>query len=568
MAQLPPFYIDLLRLLHLIRQRHPKIRKHGFPGRREALALQELLFTSRDLRDIRQLDEDSYLLFLYEMAYQLDLFQEIDQQLYVHPSHAQAFFSASQETQRDLCLQAFQRLVSWHEMRFHPHLSIEPHEDLRAPFPPKVLIHARRLLLEALPLWLKEPRSLDQIEALAQETYPDLLQLRARFGEQPYKHLAIQLHNDKKRPAAAPDDWTHIEGAFIRAFFHEPLAWLGLLAPRPYPNQPFRLLEASPPLHPAHAPSLLIQPNLEILVFPSPSMLRIAYQLEHFCVPDGGDQLLQYRIEKQQFFHALRQGYPYKHLLHLLEEESKMPLPKNLRQMLESWYQQSNQIVLSKQGVVIEFPTPQALEETLQKELLEIPHYLLDERHLFVPAHAIPLLRQSSLHQQAQHLHYNQAPPRSLQIEKDLSISLDSQQADLLVESFLGRYAEPLSKGRRKIFQISKETLDRAKQRGFSLDDLHKMLDERAQIFPSAARLRLDAITQRLGEIFAGHRLLLLAPNEATLDRLLREGGLQPYAERLGARAALLQTDAKEQIAALLEPLGVTLSLYGAQEEA
>lgn len=560
--------IDLLRLLHLIRQRHPKLLKSGFPGRRDFLLLNKLLFSSQDIEDAKLLDEHSYLLFLYEIAYQLDLFQEIEGRLYVHPTNAHAFFHSSLGEQQEQIFQAYLRLVLWSEMRFATGLQVQLQDAAPHPFPAQIQLQARRLLLEKLIAWLSLPLELDDIFHLVKEEEPDLLQLSARFAAQPYASIAVQLPDEKSRQAEHPEDWGVVEGAFVQQMLSQALTWLGLIAPRKSKEAPFRLQESMlpPSIHPvssapppSNGPTLLVQPNLEILVFPSPSLMRVLYQLEHFCTPTGGEQILQYRLEKKGFFQALRNGYAYTQIIRLLEEESRMPLPQNLRQQLDSWYQQSSQIVISRQGVVVEASSPKEMAALLEEEFLEIPHYILDAQHIFVPAHAIPLLKRVEAHNQAQHLHYDQAPIRSLQVDKELFVRLLPQQADLFAETFLQKYAVALPEDRRgPRYQITQASLASAQKQGHSFDALLHFLEERAQIFPSTARLRLEALTQNIGPVFAGHLPILLVQDERTMDRLLYEGGLGAYTQRIGPKAALLDPAHLDKINGILQSMGVS----------
>ncbi len=612
-----PLQIDLLRWIHLIRQRHPKLLKSGFPGRRDFAPLQKLLYSSQHIEEARLLDDHPYLIFIYEIAYQLDLFQEIDGHLYVHPTHAHTFFSSPLEAQQEHILQAYLRLVLWNEMRFVETVTVQLEDAAPHPFPAQVQIQARRLLFEKLLGWLEFPLALDDILRLVREEEPDLLQLSARFASQPYASIWIADSPNKQRPALHPRDWPSIEGAFVQQMLSA-LAWLGLLKPRRFEHEPFRrqsLSTSSPSspslsspsssslpalllansIHMAHpiisehsadttnsthstipaqaahsaqaapsgaslyAPTLLVQPNLEIIVFPSPSVTRVLYQLEHFCQPTGGEQVLQYRLEKKAFFQALRNGYPYSHILRLLEEESRIPLHSTLRQQLDSWYQQSSQIVISRQGVVIETSDADEMNALLEEEFTEIPHYILDARHLFVPAHALPLLKQLSAYHQAQHHHYDQPPSRSLHIDKELHIRLDPQQADLFVETFLQKYAIVLPDQRKNLlFHITQDSLQQAQQQGFSTQELLQFLEQRAQIFPSTARLRLEALTQQIGPVYAGQVPVLFAQDERTMDRLLYEGGLGAYALRIGPQAALLDPNHQDKINQILDNLGLT----------
>ena len=63
-------------MIGVFRRRRCRLLKSGLPGKRDFVEINRLLQNPQNLASIRRLEEAGYLLFLYELGYRLELFEE------------------------------------------------------------------------------------------------------------------------------------------------------------------------------------------------------------------------------------------------------------------------------------------------------------------------------------------------------------------------------------------------------------------------------------------------------------------------------------------------------------
>lgn len=547
---LQTLHLDLLRLVRLVRSSPIRLLKNGLPGKRVLQSIVDELVVHKAIQPLPAFEDSGYPLFLYEQAYQLELLEEKSGQLFCDQERAEAFFQLPAREQIEQLVENWRMLVHWNEMRRVTSLVVR---DLETPSEPlwtaRRLVRARKQLLRTLPSLLEIPRPLSELTELVLEKHPDLLSLGNENNNR-YERLWWKTGEDE-RSLEYPQDQSLVEGEFLRICLTESLTWLGLVHVtsdqdsivtwRGYPNLP-------PSAPAAEAPPFLVQPNLTILVFPSPQLLPQLFRLEQFAQPLSGDQILRYKLEEKNFLEALQMGLTVEEVLAFLAEKSRVPLPQNVQQLLLTWHQQSSQIIVSEDGTILEADSEEELQEILSSFPSTIQVRILDETRLFIPASCNKALATWSKTVPVVELDYQRPPPRCLNIEADLSVQLDLIRADLYIRPFLERIAtlHPSPQSYQELWIIEREKLEIALQEELAPEDLFAFLDVRAHIFSSTARFRLEAFCGLLGNIYAGSQQVVLTPDSAIMDRLLYEGGLRNYAIRLGPAAAMIEEEKVE----------------------
>ena len=571
MSLVPPVLIELLRIVRVIRERHPKLLKSGLPGKREILAFNENLITPQNLDGIRKLEDAGYLLFLYELGYQLELFSEQNKHLQPKESYCQEFFSKQLSEQTELLKKAYLRMLLWNEFQHIPEIIHNPdqqheHDEL---LQIHQLLKAKRQLLKLLPEYLSEPILLSQLLSKFSQQHPNILHFPERQNNTLYPNIWLKDEEDKAYHARYPRDWLKIEGAFIEKVLCDTFRWLSLVQVKKtpegkrlslHPNFSKELGAEAAQGNPAgyQDKTLLVQPNLEILVFQSPQLLPTLYHLEQFCAPKDGDQILRYQIEKKSFIMALQRGLTYEWCWQFLTEHSKVELPSNIMQILKGWHDQCNKIVISRQGTILEASTPEELEETVGQFPKDLRYFKLDKTNIFIPANQLSKLQSFLEQANPKRIEYNTAPPRSLSISDQLEVEVDTRLCDIYVLPFLKELAQEVEapSSYSRSFQIRQESVQSVlESRPF--EEIMTFLEKRALIFSSTAKLRLEAFADQLGPVSIENRTLLLVPNPKTLQRLLYEAGIQSYAMCIGPAAALIPKEYEKPCRELLKSFGL-----------
>jgi len=561
-----PLLVDLLRILGVIRRRRPRLLKSGYPGKRDLQSFNKVLTQPLDAKTFRSLQDSGYILFLYELGYQLDLFEEKQGQLRLNEEHCFDFFSSSYLQQQRVLQETFPGMVLWNELHEVPALVKLPDDEdtsLIDPWRTSSVLKARQLLTEALPSLLETPKTTEECTDWLLEHLSPQINIAPQDDSDVYPRLAFQENKKSRTPARFPEDQARLEGQFWEVLLTQSLHWMGwiesdmqgawvltqdFLVPRSNEE------ETTYP----QTPSLLVQANLECLLFPSPHTMTHIYQIEKFCKPLDGDQLLRYRFDKDTFSNALQQGLSYQQCVDFLSEQSRIPIPENVLQVLKSWYNQCNQIVISKKGAILEASNKEELDQWTKEVLQGLPSVRLDDTHLFIPSHAHKQLRKKLQKRHVQNIDYDQPPSRFINVNSQLRIDVEVLKQDIFAQEFLSKIAKIVTlTPQRATYQITKETLTQAIEDGKHVEEILEFFETRAHIFPSTARLRLESLTRHIGNVYAGQAELFLTEDEESMDRLLYEGGLSVHLKRIGPAAALIVTNKRKEFESLLESFGL-----------
>ena len=82
---------------------------------------------------------------------------------------------------------------------------------------------------------------------------------------------------------------------------------------------------------------LVVNPDFEIVLFPSIASHRLIYTLDCFCDRERTDSLYHFRLGQSSVKRALAGGFNHSDILAVLESNSPTPLPQNVCYELRSW---------------------------------------------------------------------------------------------------------------------------------------------------------------------------------------------------------------------------------------
>ena len=81
----------------------------------------------------------------------------------------------------------------------------------------------------------------------------------------------------------------------------------------------------------------IVNPDFEIVLFPSAASHRLIYDLDSFCDRERTDSLYHFRLTQQSVQRSLAQGHNLQSITSLLEKNSPTPIPQNVSYELQSW---------------------------------------------------------------------------------------------------------------------------------------------------------------------------------------------------------------------------------------
>jgi hypothetical protein len=122
---------------------------------------------------------------------------------------------------------------------------------------------------------------------------------------------------------------------------------------------------------------LVIQPNFELLALP-PVREATLLVLDEIAERQSFDQAALYRLTRERWLRALRQGNSAVALIERLEEMAQAALPQNMRYSLLEWERQAQRLRLHRRVAVLEVREA-ALLDTLLADPALAPMIL---RHL------------------------------------------------------------------------------------------------------------------------------------------------------------------------------------------
>jgi hypothetical protein len=302
--------------------------------------------------------------------------------------------------------------------------------------------------------------------------------------------------------------------------------------------------------------TLLVQPNLEILAYRQGLTPALVGQLARFATWKGLGAACTLQLEPPSVYRALESGETFETIRAALERHGMKATPGPVLDALRTWADKRERIQVFAAAALFEFDSAADLDRALARGL---PALRLSDRLAVVAREAdidyrhfrLTATRDCSL-----------PPERCLDVEDDgVTLTVDLARSDLLVETELQRFAEPVERGGagRRAYRLTPASLAAARQGGLTLHALEAWFAQRCvKPLPPAARLLL--VGPQTSPFAMRPLLVLQVPTAEAADGLLQWPQTRVLIEaRLGPAALAV---AEENAAALrqrLAELGIDL---------
>lgn len=375
--------LDLIHLSSALERNPLKLNKSGTPNRRSlARFCQGIVMPSEqphgDGLDLQNPQEVDYLAFLLALLLELGILQSDEQRLSARALHepAHRHFTHHEERRNRTLSAAVRNLKHWSEI-ISAHLGgegspsehqVEAQLSLTQPNGAP-LIGARGYLLSVL-----------KRAAPAQWTSQDDL-----------IELCLQLDRDYL-PRVLNRTSSPLEPAqYVALFIEHMLFWLGIvelaqdqdddtklvrLTPR---GQRWLETHDAPTLEPsaAHTPCLIIQPNLEIMVFLDAAPIPVLFKLYKLAERAAlADRVATFKLGAESVQRGYSLGLDAAQAITFFDEHSHTPLDQTLRFQLEDWERVWQRLTLFADGLLLRHQDPDAFDIILghlQHEWREVP---------------------------------------------------------------------------------------------------------------------------------------------------------------------------------------------------
>jgi hypothetical protein len=324
-----------------------------------------------------------------------------------------------------------------------------------------------------------------------------------------------------------------------------------------------------PATGPAYPKTLLVQPNLEILVYRQGLTPELIGRLTRFAAWKSLGAACTLQLQPDSVYRALELGETYASIVQTLERHGMKGTPGPVLDSLKTWANKHERIGVYPSAVLLEFGCPEHLNEALARGL---PAVRLSDRLAVVA-------REQDVNFQLFRLtgtrDYGLPPDRCVDMEPDgVTLTVDQARSDLLLETEVQRFAEPVADGQaapnrgdkelvngRRQYRLTPASLAAGRESGLSLTHLENWFVQRTgQPLSPAARLLLTGGDYPALELRRLH--VVHVPTKELADGLLQWPATAPLiVERLGPTALAVAEEHIEELRGRLERVGVKLEV-------
>jgi hypothetical protein len=311
--------------------------------------------------------------------------------------------------------------------------------------------------------------------------------------------------------------------------------------------------EPEPPAPPGFPQTLMVQPNAEILAYRQGLTPALIASLTRFAKWKGIGPACTLELTPEQTYRGLESGLTLPMIVQTLNRHGTRPVPAGVADLLQRWASKRERITVFSSAVLVEFQTPAELDAAVNRGVVTLR---LTDRIGMTADGTEPSLSQLRL---IGNRDYEARPQRCLTFADDgVTLTVDTPQADLLLEAEIGHFAEPLPiepNGVRK-FRLTANSLRRAES-GRSLADIDAWFTERAGV-PLSPAGRLLLIGPQLPPPQAARLLVVKLPTAEIADGVAQWPATRALvAERLGPLAVVVEEENFGAFQAALAEVGV-----------
>jgi Helicase conserved C-terminal domain len=313
----------------------------------------------------------------------------------------------------------------------------------------------------------------------------------------------------------------------------------------------------SPPDPVSYPKTILVQPNLEIVVYRQGLTPGLIASLSTFAAWKSLGSVCTLQLEPETVYRALEAGWTFESILQTLEQYGMHPTPPAVVESLRTWANKRDRLTIYPSAALFEFGESAELDEALARGL---PAVRLTERLAVVHDESAVDFRHFRLNGTRD---YGLPPDQCVEVEDDgVTLTIDPARADLLLETELRRFAERCERlgpnGRRQ-YRVTPASLATAQDGAMQLQALEEWFRQRTGRPPTPA-VKLLMGGDRLPAAEMRQELVLHVASPEVADGLLQWPGTRGlFRARLGPTALSISRQGVAGLRERLAALGISL---------
>jgi hypothetical protein len=324
-----------------------------------------------------------------------------------------------------------------------------------------------------------------------------------------------------------------------------------------------------PPADAVYSQTLLIQPNLEILAYRQGLTAGLIARLSQCASWKTLGAACTLQLEPETVYRALESGETFESIRLILEQHSTRGVPPAVLDSLRTWSDKRDRITVYPSATLLEFSTPEDLNEALARGLAAVR---LTPTLAAAPGEEAIDYRNFRLTGTRD---YSLPPEPCVSVGDDgVTLTVDLARADLLLETELPRFAEPLPRrldagpgglpgdttpAMQRQYRLTPTSLASAVQGGMSVLELETWFQQRAaQPLSAAARLLMTGSQLEPPQLQT--YLVLRVASAEIADGLMQWPGTRSLIQlRLGPTALVIPEEYVEVLRERLQEAGMEL---------
>jgi hypothetical protein len=309
--------------------------------------------------------------------------------------------------------------------------------------------------------------------------------------------------------------------------------------------------------------TLTVQPNLEIIAYRQGLTPGLVGQLSQFATWKNLGAACLLQLNADSVYRALQSGMTFAQIVQVLEKHGMRGLPATVVDSLRTWADKRERIAVYPSATLFEFATADDHNDALARGL---PAVRLNDRLAVVPGENGIDFRHFRLTGTRD---YGLPPEKCVEVEADgVTLGIDLSRSDLLVETELRRFAEPLDGDGpprrpgatdRRYYRMTLASLGAGRETGLSVRVLEEWFVQRTGTpLSPAGRLLLTA--NQLGPAALRPQLVLHVPAPEVAEGLLQWPSTRGLIEeRLGPTTLVVTEENAAELRQRLRTLGLAI---------
>jgi hypothetical protein len=304
--------------------------------------------------------------------------------------------------------------------------------------------------------------------------------------------------------------------------------------------------------------TLLVQPNLEVIVYRQALTPALIARLSRFAAWKTLGAACTLQLQADTVYRGLESGLSFESMLQTLQQHSMRLVPPAVVESLRTWADKRDRISVYPSATLFEFASADDLSEALSRGL---PGVRLSERLLAVAGEREIDFRHFRLTGTRD---YGLPPEKCVDLDSDgVTLAVDLARSDLLLETEIKRFAEPLDSagvnGRRR-YRLTPASLAGGRDSGLGQHYLEEWFQQRTgQPLSPAGQLLFNGA--QLPAVELRRELVLHVATPELADGLVQWPGTRSLIrDRLGPTTLVVALEDVPLLKERLEGVGVGLN--------